>query len=347
MIKLLLGILTCLSAFFRSRYNLSLEIIALRQQLGVLHRKQPRPHLHAWDRLFWILLLRLWLDWSSVLVIVKPETVVNWHRGGFRLFWRIRSHAKNPGRPKINVEIRADIRQMVEENATWGAPRIHGELLKLGFELSERSVSRYLRRLSPSDQARKLWATFLRNHREVIAAMDFITVPTATFRVLYCFFVIEHGRRKILHFNVTENPTGSWIVQQLREAFPEHCPYRYAVFNRDAKFGKDVADFLVSSGINPKRTSFRSPWQNGIAERWIGSCRQELLDHVIVLNEAHLRRLMRDYLSYYHEDRIHDSLEKDSPSTRTVSHKSDPSANLISLPRIGGLHHRYDWRQAA
>jgi len=134
------------------------------------------------------------LIWSSVLVIVKPETVVSWHRVGFRLFWRIRSHGRNPGRPKVNAEIRAAIRQMVEENATWGAPRIHGELLKLGFDVSERSVSRYLRRLSPSDQARKLWATFLRNHREVIAAMDFFTVPTATFRVLYCFFVIEHGQ---------------------------------------------------------------------------------------------------------------------------------------------------------
>jgi putative transposase len=242
---------------------------------------------------------------------------------------------------------RAAIRQMVEENATWGAPRIHGELLKLGFDVSERSVSRYLRRLSPSDQARKLWATFLRNHREVIAAMDFFTVPTATFRVLYCFFVIEPGRRKILHFNLTEHPSSSWIVQQLREAFPERCPYRYAVLDRDAKFSKNVVDLLVSSEIKPKRTSFRCPWQNGIAERWIGSCRQELLDHVVVLNEAHLRRLMRDYLSYYHEDRIHDSLEKDSPSTRLVSYKPDPSSNLISLPHIGGLHHRYDWQRVA
>ena len=143
-------------------------------------------------------------------------------------------------------------------------------------------MSRYLHHLSPQDQARKLGATFLGNHREVIAAMDFLTVPTATFRVLYCFFVIEHGRRKILHSKVTENPTGSWVLQQLREAFPEPCPYRYAVFDRDAKFGKDVADLLVSGGIKPKRTSFRSPWQNGIAERWIGSCRQELLDHVML-----------------------------------------------------------------
>ena len=162
-----------------------------------------------------------------------------------------------------------------------------------------------------------------------------------------CIASLSSSTDKVLHFNVTEHPSSSWIVQQLREAFPEPCPYRYAVLDRDAKFSKDVADLLVSSEIKPKRTSFRSPWQNGIAERWIGSCRQELLDHVVVLNEAHLRRLMRDYLSYYHEDRIHDSLEKDSPSTRPVSHKPDSSANLISLPRIGGLHHRYDWQRVA
>jgi hypothetical protein len=152
--------------------------------------------------------------------------------------------------------------------ATWGAPRIHGELLKLGFEVSEGTVSRYLCRLSPSDQARKLWATFLLNHREVIAAMDFFTVPTITFRVLYCFFVIEHGRRKILHFNVTEHPTSSWIAQQLREAFPEPCPYRYALLDLDSKFGKDVTDFLVSGGIKPKRVGHQCPRQNGISERW-------------------------------------------------------------------------------
>ena len=156
---------------------------------------------------------------------------------------------------------------MVKENPAWGAPRIHGELLKLGFQVSERTVSRYLHRLSPSDQKRKLWATFLRNHREVITAMDFFTVPTLTFRVLYCFFVIEHGRRRILHFNVTEHPTSGWIVQQLRDAYPESCPYRYAILDRDAKFGAGVIDLLEASGVKPKRTSFSSPWQNGVAER--------------------------------------------------------------------------------
>jgi putative transposase len=187
--------------------------------------------------------------------------------------------------------------------------------------------------LSSSNQKRKLWATFLRNHRDLITAMDFFTVPTLTFRVLYCFFVIEHGRRKVLHFNVTEHPTGSWIVRQLREAFPESSPYRYMILDRDAKFGSEVADFLAAQVMKPKHISPASPWQNGIAERWIGNCRRELLDHVVALNEAHLRRLIRDYISYYHLDRIHDALEKDSPATRAVSHKPEPSAILISLPR--------------
>jgi putative transposase len=177
--------------------------------------------------------------------------------------------------------------------------------------------------------------------------MDFFTVPTLSFRVLYCFFVIDHGRRKILHSNVTEHPTGHWIVQQLRETFREACPYRYVILDRDAKFGKEVTDLLTASGVRPTCTSFASPWQNGIAERWVESCRNDLLDHVIILNEIHLRRLIRDYISYYHADRIHDFLGKDTPAMRPVSSKPNPSATLVSFPRIGGLHHRYEWQQAA
>jgi len=347
MISFFVGLVACFGAFFRSRYSLSLEIIALRQQLAVLQRKHPRPRLRNQDRMFWILVHRFWSGWRNALVIVKPETVIGWHRAGFRLFWRLRSRAKSPGRQKIDTEIRALILRMVEENAGWGAPRIHGELLKLGFEVSERTVSRYLRQLSPRNQARNLWAAFLRNHRDVIAAMDFFTVPTLSFRVLYCFFIIEHGRRRILHFNVTDHPTGAWIVQQLREAFPGSCPCRYATLDRDGKFGEEVTDLLAASGMKPTRISPASPWQNGFAERWIGSCRRELLDHLIALNEVHLHRLIRDYVSYYHADRIHDSLEKDAPAMRPLSARMGESARVISFPRIGGLHHRYDWHQAA
>ena len=177
--------------------------------------------------------------------------------------------------------------------------------------------------------------------------MDFFTVPTLTFQLLYCFFVIEHGRRRILHFNVTSRPTSEWVVQQLREAFPEPGPYRYVILDRDSKFNADVIRFLKSTGLTPKRTSVQAPWQNGLAERWIGSCRRELLDHVIAFNESHLRRLIREYVSYHPEDRIHDPLEKDAPIHRAIERKPDSSATVISTARLGGLHHRYSWREAA
>jgi transposase InsO family protein len=238
---------------------------------------------------------------------------------------------------------------MRAENPTWGAPRIHGELLQLGFKIAEPTVSRYLRRLKrhPDEGKAKRWLAFLNNHREVIAAFDFFTVPSLTFRTLYCFFVIAHGRRRVLHFNVTAQPTSDWIVQQLRDALPLPCSYRYILFDRDAKFGSEVFDFLQASGIRPLRMTARSPWQNGIAERWVGSARREMLDHVIPLNEQHLRRLGLEYLGYYHEDRTHLGLEKTTPARRPVEACPNQTRNVLALPRIGGLHHRYTWSQAA
>ena len=301
MVTFACAVMAYLRSLFLPRHKLALEAVALRQQLAVFKRKQPRPKLDRLDRLFWIVLRRLWEGWFEALIIVKPETVVSWHRAGFRRFWRWRSQRRRPGRPQVNAQIRQLIRRMKAENPTWGAPRIHGELLQLGFEISEPSVSRYLHNLNGCrDEGRaKRWLAFLNNHREVIAAFDFFTVPSLTFRILYCFFVIEHGRRRILHFNVTEHPASDWIVQQLREALPLPCPYRYVLFDRDTKFGGDVVEFLQASSMKPIRTSVRSPWQNGVAERWVGSCRRELLDHVIVLSESHLRRLVREYTQYY------------------------------------------------
>ena len=223
-------------AFVRSHHQLGLEILALRQQVVVLERKRPRPRLRKWDRLFLVALRGLWSRWSTALVIVKPETVVGWHRAGSRPFWRWRSRARKIGRPRLNAEVRILIRRMARENPTWGAPRIHGELLLLGFEVSERSVSRYLIRLRWPDGARQPWRAFLRNHRDAIAALDFFTVPTASFRLLYGLFVIEHGRRRIPHFNVTAHPTSEWIMQQLRKAFSDSPPCRYGIMDRDSKF---------------------------------------------------------------------------------------------------------------
>ena len=223
--ELFLSLVAVVRVFFRSRSDTALEILALRQQVAVLKRKRPRPKLNGLDRLFWTALRHGWSRWLDVLVIVKPETVIGWHRAGFRLYWRWRSRSRR-GRPKITEEIRGLIRRLAEENPDWGAPKIHGELQKLGFVVSERSVARYLQRIRRRGDPGKRWLAFLQNHREVIAAFDFFTVPTVTFRLLYCFFVIEHGRRRILHCNVTQHPTAEWVVQQLREAFPEAGPYR-------------------------------------------------------------------------------------------------------------------------
>ena len=208
---------------------------------------------------------------------------------------------------------------MAQDNSGWGAPKIHGELLKLGFQISERTVARYLRRMGRRGDPGKHWRAFLQDHREAIVAFDFFTVPTATFRLLYCFFVIEHGRRKILHFNVTRRPTADWVIQQLRETFPQAAPYRYVILDRDSKFDQEVILFLKATGLTPKRTSIQSPWQNGTAERWVGSCRRKLLDHVIVLNERHLRRLVSEYVTSHHQDRVHDSLDKDTRTSGPLS----------------------------
>ena len=230
---------------------------------------------------------------------------------------------------------------MVAENPTWRAPRIHGELKMLGFEVSERTISRWIRQVPQNPEPARRWLTFLRNHREAIAAMDFFTVPTLTFGVLYCFFIIAHDRRRILHFNVSRNPTSAWVTQQLREAFPYESAPRYLIFDRDAKFDLDVVVAVRAMGSQPTRTSFQSPWQNGVAERWVGSCRRDLLDHVIALNERHLKRLLAEYVRYYHEDRTHLGLGKETPHRRAAQWQRG-SERVVSQSRLGGLHHRYD-----
>jgi transposase InsO family protein len=230
---------------------------------------------------------------------------------------------------------------MATENPTWGAPRIHGELLMLGFVVSERTVSRYLPRKGPRPDAVKRWLTFLRNPRSAIAAMDFFVVPTATFRLVYAWFAIAHERRQILHFDVTNQPTAAWVVQQLRETFGLTVMPRHLIFNRDSIFSRRVVSTVESFGIKPTRTAYRSPWQNGIAERWVGSVRRELLDHVVVVSERHLRRLLSEYVAYYHDDRTHLGLDKQTPARRQTQQRGQSIA-VVALPRLGGLHHRYE-----
>src|SRR5215469_3380490 len=227
--------------FFRSRQALLVENLALRQQLTVFKRRNRRPKLAGLDKLFWVLARRFWSDWKKSLLLVAPETVVRWHRAGFRLYWSMISQMrKRVGRRRIPREVRDLIFRMVAENPTWGAPRIHGELLMLGFDVSERSVSRWIKRAPRDPELARRWLAFLRNHRETIAAMDFFTVPTVTFQLLYCFFIIRHDRRQILHFNVTRHPTSGWIAQQLREAFPYESVPRFLLFDHDQKYGLEV-----------------------------------------------------------------------------------------------------------
>jgi transposase InsO family protein len=265
------------------------------------------------------------------------------HRAGFKLYWTwLSRHRKRAGRKCVNRELREFIFSMVAENKTWGAPRFHGELKMLGFDISERTVLRWMRRTPRDPEPAKRWAAFLSNHREVIAAMDFFTVPTIAFGILYCFFVIAHDRRRILHFNVTKHPTSAWMTQQMREAFPYDSAPKYLIFDRGACFNEEVVAAIKSFGIEPKRTSFQSPWQNGVGERFVGSCRRDLLDHVIVLNERHLKRLMNEFIHYYHEDRTHVGLAKQTPSGRKTAIGKDICGKVVSLSKLGGLHHRYD-----
>ncbi len=319
-----------------SRAGLAVENLALRQQLAVLKRAVKRPRLRRRDRIFWSRISKIWPDWRSVLVLVKPQTVIRWHRQGFRLYWRWKSRPKG-GRPRVNAEVRSLIRRMCDENVSWGAPRIKAELALLGYDVSQATVAKYMKR--PSGPPSQTWKTFLKNHVSDIAAIDFFVVPTVTFRLLYGFLVLRHERREIVHFAVTANPTAAWTAQQITEAFPWDEAPRYILRDRDGIYGEEFTARVKAMTIEEVLTAPRSPWQNPYVERLIGSIRRECLGHVIVLGEEHLRRILRSYLAYYHEDRIHQSLDQRPPNGREV--EPVERGPVVSLPRVGGLHHRY------
>ncbi len=335
MLRFVLLLVNAGRSAFRSRADLKIENLALRQQLAVLACSGRRRQITAVDRLFWVALRKLWSRWAAVVVFVKPETVIEWHRAGFRRYWTWLSRRHRAGRPSINASLRALILRMATENPTWGATRIHGELRMLGFEVSERTVSGYLPRERPTPGAVERWITFLRNHRDAIAAMDFFTIPTATFRILYVWFAIGHARRRVLHFDVTDRPAAAWVVQQLREAFPHDSLVRHLIFDRDAIFSDRVVATVNALGLHATRTSYRSPWQNGVAERWIGRVRRELLDHVVVFNERQLRRPMSEYLACYHDDRTHGALKKETPAGRLPVACQGADAPVLAPPDLG------------
>ena len=322
--------------FVIGRLFLTAENLALRQQIAVLHRSAPRPKLRPWDRRFWVWLSRIWTGWQSALLIVKPATVVRWHRQGFRYYWRWKSGGR-PGRPLIEREARDLIRRLSRDNPLWGAPRIQAELHLLGHDLAKSTVAKYMvHRPKPASPG---WRSFLKNHAHSLAAVDFFTVPTVTFQVLYVFLVLRHDRRRVVHFNVTSNPTPAWVTEQIRAAFGAAEPPRYLLRDRDDVYGERFKKSIASLGIEEVVIAPRSPWQNPYVERLIGTVRRECLDHFIVLNEAHLRRILDEFFDYYHHARTHRSLDANSPQPRSI--EPPEQGRVIATTQVGGLHHRY------
>jgi putative transposase len=311
--------------------------MALRQQLEVLQRNSKRPQFTEGDRLFWTLYSKIADGWQKVLVIARPRTILDWQKNRFKKFWERLCRRKGAGRPRTDRDVQELIRTMSRANPTWGTPRIIGELAKLGITVGKTTVDKYRvrRRGAPSPS----WKTFLVNEAKGIAGVDFFTVPTATFRVLYVFVVLMHDRRRVVHFNVTEHPTAQWVAQQIVEAFPWDSAPKYMIRDNDCIYGAAFSARVKGMNIKEIKTAYRSPWQNPYCERIIGSIRRDCLDHVIIFNEAHLRRILDSYFEYYHRCRTHLSLAKDCPEPRAI----DPPANgkVIAFPKVGGLHNLY------
>jgi transposase InsO family protein len=322
---------------FGGHRQLALENLALRQQLAVYKRAIIRPPLRRADRLFWIGLARIWTGWRQALVIVTPATVLLWQRRRFREYWTRLSRPASGGRPHVPPEIKALIIRMATANPLWGAPRIHGELLKLGINVAERTVSRLMPKRRP--RRSQAWRTFLANHLRDLVSLDFFTVPTARLRVLFVLVVLAHHRRRVLHFNVTEHPTAHWTAQQIVDAFPDDGAPLYLLRDRDGVYGRVFQQRVKGIGIAELLTAPQSPWQNPFAERLIGSVRRECLNHILVLNERHLRRILIRYFAYYHRARTHLSLDKDAPDVRPV--ELPDGGRIVEIPEVGGLHHRY------
>ena len=335
MIRLFCFVLAVLASPFKSKLRLEAENAVLRHQLIILRRRlHGRVRLTNHDRWFFIQLYRWFPAILRVLTIMRPETLVRWHRAGFRRYWRWKSRRRG-GRPPVETELRALIRRMSIENPLWGAPRIHGELLKLGFEVAQSSVAKYkVKRRVPPSQG---WRTFLRNHAPDIAAMDLFVVPTIGFDLLYALVIVRLDRRDLVWINVTTNPTAEWVARQITEAFPWDMAPGYMIRDRDRVYGTVVTRRLRAMGIRDKPIAPASPWQNGFAERLIGSIRRECLDHIIVLGEVHLRRILKSYARYYNETRTHLALDKDAPLSRTVKR----AGRILCRPILGGLHHEY------
>ena len=339
MITLLLHLLRLVPFLFGGHRQLALDNLALRQQLAV-YRRNGAPAEAAHDRSPVVgRLARVWAGWRQALVIVSPDTVLRWQRHRFRDYWTRLSGQPTGGRPPVNTEIKALVRRIAAANPLWGAPRIHGELVKLGINIAERTVSRLLpKRRTPPSQT---WRTFFSNHVRDLVSLDFFAVPTA---VLFVLVVLVHHRRRVVHFNVTEHPTAHWTAQQIVDAFPDDSAPSYLLRDRDSVYGHVFRQRVKGMSIGEVLTASHCPWQNPFAERLIGSIRRECLNHVLVLGERHLRRTLARYFAYYHRARTHLALDKEAPHGRRIERPE--LGRVIPIREVGGLHHRYVRRAA-
>jgi putative transposase len=321
------------------------ENLLLRQQLIVLRRSVKRPTLTRTDRALLVLLASRVGTWKHALLIVKPETVLRWHRQGFRLFWKRKPHAMSR-ESKIPAETIRLIREMAINNRLWGAERIRGELVKLGIKVAKRTVQRYMRQARPSRPYGQTWSMFLHNHANDIWACDFLQVHDVFFRPLFAFVITALGSRRIVQVSVTRSPTDAWVAQQLREATPFGEAPRYLIRDNDAKYGSQFDAVAVGTGIAVLQTPIKAPRANAICERLLGSIRRECLDHILILNEAHLRRVLNEYVAYFNRSRPHQGMNQRVPEEEdAASNGYRAGGSVLPLPVLGGLHHNY--RRAA
>jgi putative transposase len=337
------ALLAFVAALFRSQTSLRLENLALRHQLAVYQQTIPRPRLSPTDRLVWVWLSRLWSGWQAALACVQPRTVIAWQRRRFRDHWRRLSQSGTSGRPTVPREIRDLIRDLSRANPLWGSPRIVGELRKLGINVAKSTVEKYRVRLRKPPSP--TWKVFLKNHVKDLVALDFFVVPTVSYKVLFVLVILAHERRRVVHFNVTAHPTAAWTARQVVEAFPWDETPRYLLRDRDRVYSAFFRRRIQNMGLEDVMTAPQSPWQNPYVERLIGSIRREVLDHVIILNERHLRRVLQSYFRYYRRWRTHLSLMMDCPHPRPI--QPPEVGKVMAVPEVGGLHHHYERRAAS
>jgi putative transposase len=340
--SLLLATLTDLS---RSKSELVAENALLRQQLIILRRQVKRPTCTKTDRMLLVLLARIVRTWKQALVIVQPETLLRWHRLGFKLFWKYKSRAASTT-PRISQETVTLIKEMARDNRLWGAERIRGELLKLGLRVSKRTIQKYMRAVRTTRPGGQRWSTFLHTHAQQIWACDFLPVTDLFFRSLFAFFIIELHSRKVIHVGVTRSPTDAWTAQQLREATAYGQGPKYLIRDNDGKFGVTFARVAKTSGIEILKTPYQAPRANAICERFLGSVRRECLDHLLILHERQLQHALNAYIHYFNQARPHQGIRQQIPEPKAGCVPSDPQGGkILSLPILGGLHH--DYRRSA